>query len=68
VERDNLRQPIDKAHAQNVRSIARVAAGAFGFFILIQVLDGLERYGAFSFFETIPSRPRLQAAANNLSP
>jgi len=40
---------------QNVPSTARVAAGAFGFLTLIQVFDGPERYGAFSFFETIPA-------------
>jgi hypothetical protein len=28
----------------------------------IHVLDGPERYGAFSFFETIPSSPSLQIA------
>ena len=33
------------------------------FFTLIQVFDGPERYGAFSFFETIPSSPRLHAAS-----
>jgi hypothetical protein len=27
---------------------------------LIHVLDGPERCGVFSFFETIPSRPSLQ--------
>ena len=31
--------------------------GDFGFLPLIQVFDGPERYGASSFFETIPSRP-----------
>src|SRR4029453_5641410 len=31
---------------QNVPSIARVAAGAFGFLTLIQVFDGPERKGA----------------------
>ena len=35
--------------------MTRVAAGAFGFLTLIHILDGPERYGAFSFFETIPS-------------
>src|SRR5262249_4650019 len=50
---------------QNVPSTARVAAGALGFLTLIQAFDGPERYGASSFFETIPSRPRLQAAAYN---
>src|SRR5215510_1599226 len=42
---------------QKVPSVARVAAGAFGFLTLIQVLDGPEQYGAFSFFETMPSKP-----------
>jgi hypothetical protein len=49
---------------QNVPSTTRVAADAFGFLTLIQVLDGPERYGAFSFFETIPSRPSLQNRSN----
>jgi hypothetical protein len=31
------------AHAQSVPSVARVAAGAFGFLILIQVFDGPDR-------------------------
>jgi hypothetical protein len=53
---------------QNVPYIARVAAGAFGFLTLIQVFDGPDRYGASSFFETIPSSPRWQTAANILSP
>jgi hypothetical protein len=53
---------------QNVPSRARVAAGAFGFLTLIQVFDGPDRYGASSFFETIPSSPRWQTAANILSP
>jgi hypothetical protein len=52
-----------EAQGQKVPSIARVAAGAFGFLTLIQVFDGPERYGAFSFFETIPSRPCLQTAS-----
>ena len=48
--------PASKEYShQNVPSMTRVAAGAFGFLTLIHVLDGPERYGAFSFFETIPS-------------
>jgi hypothetical protein len=48
---------------QNVPSITRVAAAAFGFLTLIQLLDGLERYGAVSRFDAMPSsggrsRPR----------
>jgi hypothetical protein len=39
---------------QNVPSRMRVAAGAFGFLTLIQLIDGPERYGASSRFETIP--------------
>ena len=34
---------------QNIPSITRVAAGAFGFLTLIQLFDGPERYGALSF-------------------
>ena len=49
----------DTNSSQNVPSTARVAAAAFGFLTLIQVLNGPDRYGAFSFFETIPSRPSL---------
>jgi hypothetical protein len=52
---------------QKVASIARLAAGAFGFLTLIQVLDGPERYGAFSFFDTMPSRPSWQTASSILS-
>jgi len=47
---------------QKVASIARLAAGAFGFLTFIQIFEGPERFGAFSFFETIPSSPSLQAA------
>jgi hypothetical protein len=43
-------------------STTRIAAGAFGFLTLIQVFDGPERFGASIFFETMPSRPSLQAA------
>ena len=39
--------------------MARVAAGAFGFLTLIYVFEGPERYGASSFFETMPSEPSL---------
>src|SRR5262249_50015095 len=52
---------------QNVPSWARLAAGAFGFLTLIQVFDGPERYGAFSFFDTMPSRPSWQTASSILS-
>jgi hypothetical protein len=38
--------------SQKVPSRMRVAAGAFGFLTFIQVLDGPERCGASSFFET----------------
>jgi hypothetical protein len=41
---------------------ARVAAGAFGFFIFNHAFDGPDLYGALSFFETTPSRPSLQTA------
>jgi len=41
-------------------AVSAVEAGAFGFLTLIQVLDGPERYGAFSLFETIPSSPSWQ--------
>jgi hypothetical protein len=40
---------------QNVPSSARVAAGALGFLIFSHAFDGPERYGASSFFETMPS-------------
>jgi hypothetical protein len=46
--------------------MARVAAGALGFLTFIQVFEGPERYGAFSFFETIPSGPSLQIAFEHL--
>jgi hypothetical protein len=42
--------------------MARVAAGAFGFLIFSQAFDGPDLYGASSFFETMPSRPRWQTA------
>jgi hypothetical protein len=44
---------------QNVPSIARVAAGAFGFLIFSHAFDGPDLYGASSFFETIPSSSKL---------
>jgi hypothetical protein len=53
-----------KVPRQNVPSIARVAAGAFGFLTLIQVFEGPERYGASSLFETISSRPSLHTDSN----
>jgi hypothetical protein len=60
----------DKIHikftGQNVPSAARVNAGAFGFLTLIQVLDGPERYGAFSFFETMPSGQAYQCLMSGL--
>jgi hypothetical protein len=40
-------------------SIARVAAGAFGFLIFSHAFDGPDLYGAFTYFETIPSKPKL---------
>ena len=52
--------------SENVPSMARVAAGALGFLTFIQVFEGPERYGAFSFFETIPSSPSLQIAFEHL--
>jgi hypothetical protein len=45
-----------------VPSVARVAAGAFGLLTFTQVRDRPERYGALSFFETIPSRPSWQTS------
>jgi hypothetical protein len=41
------------------RSMARVAAGAFGFLIFNQAFEGPDLYGESSFFETMPSRPSL---------
>jgi hypothetical protein len=38
---------------ENVPSILRVAAGAFGFLIFNHVFDGPDLYGALSFFETM---------------
>jgi len=35
---------------------------------LIQALDGPERYGDVSRFDTMPSRPSVQTASNILSP
>ena len=53
---------------QNVPSIPWVAADAFGFLIFSHAFDDPDLYGASSFFDTMPSSPRLQAAANILSP
>jgi hypothetical protein len=39
--------------SQKVPSIA-TSGGGLGILTLIQVFDGPERYGTFSFFETIP--------------
>ena len=41
-------------------SVARVAAGAFGFLIFSHAFDGPDLYGESSFFDTMPSRPSLQ--------
>jgi hypothetical protein len=41
--------------AQNVPSMARVAAGAFGFLIFSHAFDDPDLYGASSFFETMPA-------------
>jgi hypothetical protein len=51
-----------RCYSNKVPSKARVAASAFGFLTFIQVFDWPERYGASSFFETIPSRPILPNA------
>jgi hypothetical protein len=65
--------------SQNVPSIARVAAGASGFFTLIQGFDGPERQGApssrilapyFSIkfcFRYCPTRPHLAHARRTIS-
>jgi hypothetical protein len=53
---------------QNVPSVARVAAGAFGFLIFSHAFDGPDLYGALSFFETMPSKPSLQMALNIPTP
>jgi hypothetical protein len=58
---------ICRGHVGVWPSIARVAAGALGFLIFSHASDGPDLYGASSFFETIPSRPSLHAAASNLS-
>src|SRR4030095_8929669 len=52
---------------QNVPSMARVAAGAFGFLIFNHAFDGPDLYGALTFFETMPSRPSLQMAFDILN-
>jgi hypothetical protein len=38
--------------------------GRFGFLIFSHDFDGLDLYGASSFFETMPSRPSSQTALN----
>ena len=50
---------------QNVPSVARVAAGAFGFLIFSHAFDGPERYGALSFFENDGRANRLRACPGN---
>jgi hypothetical protein len=52
---------------QKPPSITRTAAGAFGFLVSSQDLDGPERYPSIRF-ETIPSNPSLQTALNISSP
>jgi hypothetical protein len=49
-------------------SRARIIAGLSGFLTLIQSRDGPERYGAFSRFDTMPSKPNLQACRNTKAP
>ena len=56
-----LRYVVKEFRSARINDIRRAAA-AFGFFTFIQTLEGPERYGAFSFFETIPSKPSLQTA------
>jgi hypothetical protein len=51
----------DTSSSQNVPSITRVAAGAFGFLTSIQVLDGPERYGAFSFCQLLVRKSNYHA-------
>jgi hypothetical protein len=41
--------------------VNRSTPGAFGFFTLIQDLLGPDRYGSAQCFETMPSKPSLQA-------
>ena len=43
--------------SQNVPSMTRVAAGAFGFLIFSHAFDGPDLYGALSFFETLDHGP-----------
>ena len=56
---------------QNVPSIARVAAGAFGFLTLIEFFDGPERYGEFIYPHTdfyYRSTPPWQSPIPNGTP
>jgi hypothetical protein len=53
---------------QNVPSITRVAAGAFGFLIFSRAFDGPDLYGALSFFERCPQGQADKLQANILSP
>jgi len=46
----------------------RTIAGLFGFLTLIQSRDGPDRYGAVSRFDTMPSKPSLQACRNTTAP
>src|SRR5262249_19538485 len=49
----------DSEGLRKVPSIARVAAGAFGFLTLIHVLEGPERYGAFGqIYKPLETFPR----------
>jgi hypothetical protein len=51
--------------SQKVPSIA-TSGGGLGILTLIQVFDGSERYGTFSFFETIPLSGRNPRASRIL--
>ena len=49
----------DNQQYTKIRTIARVATGAFGFLIFSHAFAGPDLCGASSFFDTMPSRPRL---------
>jgi hypothetical protein len=54
--------------ASHSTSRARIIAGLSGFFALIQSREGPDRYEALSRFDTMPSRPSLQACRKIRAP
>jgi hypothetical protein len=61
-------QKTKRAHGPYDRSSNRKTPGAFGFLILSQTLLGPDRYGGSRCFETMPSRPNLQACVKMAAP